>query len=88
MIITIDDTAGPSTFQKCFCPFCGSARDDGDDVVVIMCENVRCDDRGCVHLKGGSKDRRAGRAPNVGRVSCWRSLVQTIPNSEAVSWGY
>lgn len=53
-----------------------------------MCENVRCDDRGCVHLKGGSKDRRAGRAPNVGRVSCWRSLVQTIPNSEAVSWGY
>lgn len=54
------------------------ARDGGDDVVVIMCANVRYDDRGCVHLKGGNKVRKVDRARYVDTADYLRSLDQML----------
>lgn len=66
-----------STFPKNFYLFCEQAHDGGDDVVVIMYANVRCDDHGCGRLKDENKVRRVDRAQHEGREDYLHSQGQT-----------
>lgn len=58
--------------------FCVQARDGGDDVVVIMCANVRYDDRGYAHSEGGNKARKVDRALYEDKANCLRSRDQML----------